>query len=101
MYFWATISKVSAFKIRGFWYSFVDSEIFLIFIPRISHEQLTISFSARTQYLLCVRKYIAQTVTNFNSRKYTKLAISDILKTTNIGVNMINRQMSPCFLSVL
>ena len=52
-YFWATISKTSTFKIRGFRYSFVDLEIFLIFIPRISHEQLspktiTIPFSART-----------------------------------------------------
>ena len=35
MYFWATISKIASFKNTGFRYSFVDSEIFLIFIHNI------------------------------------------------------------------
>ena len=63
----------------------------------------TITFSAKTQYLSCVLKYIAQTVINvlLLSPENTKKAISDNLKNTNMGVNMITRQISTCFSSIL
>ena len=35
------------------------------------------------------------------SRKYKKLAISDILRTITMGVNMITRHKTPLFLSIL
>ena len=57
-------------------------------------------FSAITQRLLCVLKYISKIVTNFLllSVENTKnTAISDILKTIAIEVNMMTRQMTPFF----
>ena len=91
MYFGATISKISTFKNNVYPQYLTNSQV---------QNLLTILFSAITQYLLCVLKYISQTVTQFlllSTENKKKTVISDILKTITMGVNMITRQMTPFF----
>ena len=76
----------------GLWYSFVDSAVFLIFLPSKSQERylqslLTIPFSLTIPY-----HFFAVI-----SRKCEKWAIFDILMTITLGVNMVTRH-DPTFL---
>ena len=63
MYIGATLAKFQCLKIQDFGIPLFTQKFF--YLPTISQEQLTIPFSAITQYyLLCVLKYIPQSATN-------------------------------------
>ena len=101
---------MSILKNIGFPYSFVDSPVFYIFLPSISHERqlqslLTIPFSISTQstnYTIfwknpirsfrCIHIFPKLWLFVVISRKYEKWAIFDVLIIIT-RVNMITRRM--------
>ena len=113
MCFGATINKISTFKNTYFGIPLFIQKFFW-YLSAISHKQLSpkpinhaifcnnsrMSSMCTAQTVTYVAQYIAQTVTNvllLSPKNKKKSVISDILKTLNMGVNMITRQMTPCF----
>ena len=92
---------MSTLKNTGFWYFFADSAVFLYFCRRYLTNDNSKSYFGRTQEDISgALKCFIQTVTNFccHQQKIQKRAIFDILMTITLEVNMITRQMTPCFI---